>query len=163
MIIVKTEHATGVLLDWLVANAEGRTVKRDPMNFADGSYWIWEETKDGPSTRIAPTYLRIGPAPLGRERPDYYSPSTSGVVANAIIEDKKIESYYSHDHKYWKCLINGTGTDKVVDLQVVAKGATHLEAAMRARAILHYGTAVHVPNELAVPDNLRIDEEPTDD
>jgi hypothetical protein len=164
MIIIKTEHATGVLLDWLVANAEGRTVKRDPMNFADGSYWIWEETADGHRTCFAPTYLRIGPVPgLGRARPDYYSPSTMGAIAAPIMEIRKIESYYSHDHKYWKCLINSTGTDKAVDLRVTAMGNTNLEAAMRARAILHYGPLAHVPNELAVPDNLRSDEEPTDD
>ena len=43
-------------------------------------------------------------------------------IAAPIMEIRKIESYYSHDHKYWKCLINSTGPDKAVDLRVTAMG-----------------------------------------
>jgi hypothetical protein len=87
MVSVKISELSGRALDYVVAQREGRTIRRDPMGFHDRSYWVWEEVPSGLGGVLIQksVYMKIGPT--GEKR---YSPSTDWSLAGPIIERESI-------------------------------------------------------------------------
>jgi hypothetical protein len=113
----------GLELDVQVAKLEGHTVIQDPMNFKDGSWWIWDLAPhiNGGTDIHKSTMVQIGSG---------YSPSTNWAQGGAIIECERIALLHDNDTRAWVAVLNDTK----------AIGGTALTAAMRAYVVSKTGT-----------------------
>ena len=139
---IKVSDATPIQLAYLIAQCEGRTIRRDPMKFYDGSYWIWEETPSGKGgiDINKSVYMRIGYK---------FSPSTKWEQGGPIIERERMTLNYEN--------IDGTGQSKAYYLSTLFDddlegwgqcGPTPLIAAMRCYVASKLGDEVEIPDEL---------------
>ena len=152
--------ASGRVLDYMVAVADGRAIRRDPMAFGihsqNGGYWIWEDKEYGNlSARIGsisrtgnPGYSPIndwsqgGPivgceAPWVRESASAYPPSSAFQVNPA-------EKFFAFSARRYP------GGDFSCYY-----GSTFLEAAMRCVVASKFGKFMCVPDDLIPPASLR--------
>lgn len=139
MVKIKVAEATGGVLNWLVAKAEGLLEPQEylgkmiPRVVIDPEYW----SEDGKPM------VRLNPCPQVYYRLDY-SPSTDGAQAVPIIDKEGINL---RNHM-------GTDTGWVAFVWVNhtpahrAKGPTPLIAACRCVVIAKLGEEVEVPEEL---------------
>ena len=138
---IKVSDATPIQLAYLIAQCEGRTIRRDPMKFYDGSYWIWEETPSGKGgiDINKSVYMRIGYK---------FSPSTKWEQGGPIIERAEIGI-----KRRAPCM---KGEEWEASPSITAKGAggkfgcgpTPLIAAMRCYVASNLGDEVEIPDEL---------------
>ena len=136
---LKVRDLEGSALDWAVATAAGRTVRRDPMAFHDKSYWVWEETPSGRGgvDLSKSVYMRIG-----RE----YSPSTKWEQAGPLIEDYSISLERRHDG-WWaaSCRYNYADEPRYTHL-----AHSPLVAAMRCLCEMSIGAVIETPRDLTL-------------
>ncbi|MDX9971918.1 MAG: DUF2591 family protein [FCB group bacterium] len=140
---IKTSELEGAALDWAVAKAAGRTIRRDPMGFYDRSYWIWEDVPSGRGGILIDksVYMKIGS--VGEQG---YSPSTKWAQGGPIIERENI---YLCGKQWpggsWIGVINCPKGG----IPIASKrGDTPLVAAMRCYVASKLGDEVEIPEEL---------------
>lgn len=130
---IKVSEVQGAALDWLVAKAQGRAIRYDPMGFgkcANGGFWVWEEP---PLQMFISALVLITP------------PSTNWAQGGPLIQRARIQ-----------LLCNAAGTEwtasaprgKLVGWRVLSYGPTPLIAAMRCYVVSIMGEEVEVPDEL---------------
>lgn len=99
MPLIETSTLIDDALDYAVAICQGRTVKADPMAFADGSYWVWEEVPSGRGgiDIHKSVYMRIG-APKGPGGTDKrFSPTTDWAQGGELSHKHHISIHYCID------------------------------------------------------------------
>ena len=137
---MRTSELTGPALDWAVAKAEGRPLRRNPMGSQGGhGWWIWEETPSGRGGIILSksVYLSVG----GK-----YSPSTNWSQGGPIIDREDIQLLCRHQQHLARL---ARGLPAPVGLSYFeTPGPTKLIAAMRCFVASKLGDEVDVPEEL---------------
>lgn len=145
---VKVSEATGPALDWLVAVAEHRVLKRSPMGPQGGhGWWIWEEATSGRGGVLLGkcVYLPVGPrtSPKTRNSGEVYSPSTDWSQGGPLLKSNRISIMQKHDGWWRACIF-----DLNDDLFCLQLADDPLIAAMRCFVASKLGDEVDVPEEL---------------
>lgn len=136
---MKAANLTEKQLDWAVATAEGRTIRRDPMAFHDGSYWIWEETPSGRGGILInkSIYEKIG---------SDYSPTKYWSQGGPIIEREKI--HIKFNDAVWEAMCIYENEDTNETYASAELGQSPLIAAMRCYVASKLGDEVEIPKDL---------------
>ncbi|HET8689268.1 MAG TPA: DUF2591 domain-containing protein [Methanosarcina sp.] len=133
---IKTSELTGAALSWAVAKCEGHTIRKDPMAFGDGSYWIWEETASGLGGVLIEksVYMRVG---------RQYDPTSNWSQGGPIIEREKISIGTALDSGYWLATNSQHPSGRYNQ-----NGPTPLIAALRCYVSSKLGDEIEIPKEL---------------
>lgn len=128
---IKVSEASGPVLDWLVATAEGHRISLSRN---------WYSAQDEESFSMKMSWKRDdAPDSVHWWAGQRYSPSTDWSQGGPIIERERIDCDYKFYPEGWECR-NGRNA--------FARGPTPLIAAMRCFCTAKLGDHVDVPEEL---------------
>ena len=134
MALVSIDNLKGIALDWALAKAEQLPIKLDPMGFMKDSpsssqagYWVWDGDVNGGRMWL------IGHGD--------FSPSSNWHQGGEIIEREQIEIIPPcAEFQHWTAKLQGG--------EFQQKGATALEASMKAYVMSALGDELEVPDLL---------------